>query len=169
MSVESIIMPMLSAPLFADLDPQRIKMLALSAERVAFAPGEFLVREDEPGMCAYLVCSGKVVCLEGPDPALVHVELGPGTLIGGLAMLVETTHLATVMARTAVSALSFPRATMYDLMRQDTGLAQYFADKLRSRLVAMDPELKADEPSPQRPHLPFQPSPAELNPARSGR
>lgn len=47
-------------PFFAGLKPEQIKTIAKNSISVTFNPGEFLMREDEPGNCFYLINQGRV-------------------------------------------------------------------------------------------------------------
>jgi CRP/FNR family cyclic AMP-dependent transcriptional regulator len=47
-------------PFFNGIDQQTIKVIAENSRRLNFNPGEFLMREDEPGHCFFLILHGKV-------------------------------------------------------------------------------------------------------------
>jgi CRP-like cAMP-binding protein len=96
-----------------------------------------------------MVVNGSVACIEGPDPSLIGVDLGPGTLLGELAMLIETHYGSTVVARTPVTAMRFARSAMHDLMLKDRGLAEHFASKIRARLSDIAHRLRAVEEAMQ--------------------
>jgi CRP-like cAMP-binding protein len=68
--------------------------------------------------------------------------LGYGTLLGELAMLVETTFTFTVTARWRVRALVIDRAKLYAVMEQEPAIAFHFAEKLRHRLHGLARDLR---------------------------
>ena len=45
-------------PLFAKIEPAKLKLLAFTSEHLEFAPGEPLCRQGEPGDSAYIVLDG---------------------------------------------------------------------------------------------------------------
>ena len=47
-------------PFFAGLEPDHIKTIAEDATFITYNPGEFLMREDEPGNCFFLIVHGNV-------------------------------------------------------------------------------------------------------------
>ena len=47
-------------PFFKGLMPEHIKIIAENSRELNFAPGEFLMREDEPGHCFFLILYGQV-------------------------------------------------------------------------------------------------------------
>ena len=68
--------------------------------------------------------------------------LPAGTLVGELAMLIETEHGSTVKASGAVNALKFSRQMMHELMQRYPGMAEHFTAKIRSRLERMAEALR---------------------------
>ncbi|MGE0212842.1 MAG: cyclic nucleotide-binding domain-containing protein, partial [Parvibaculaceae bacterium] len=45
-------------PLFAQMDPAKLKLLAFTSERMAFQPGQVLFRQGDQGDAAYVIISG---------------------------------------------------------------------------------------------------------------
>ena len=125
---------MLGIPLFRELKPQQLKKLALSAERIVFQDGDELITQGQTGNAAYLIVHGEVEVIVGTAAGRQRQPLTGGTLIGEMAMLVETIHHSTVVARGRVRTLTFCRRTMLELMTTDSELAAHFAEHVRSRL-----------------------------------
>ena len=46
-------------PLFAEIEPSRLKLLAFMSERVGFDPGRVIVRQGDPADAAYLIIDGE--------------------------------------------------------------------------------------------------------------
>lgn len=72
---------------------------ALQVEKL-YRAGEVIMRQDEPGDCAYFVQSGRVeITLRRPDGSEMEVgRRGPGTLIGEMAIVDDGPRSATVRA-----------------------------------------------------------------------
>lgn len=140
--LDDIVMPLLSAQLFAGLGPQQVKALALEAEAVVFAPGERLISESETGDRAYLIGIGEVEESPGDADEEAPEFYGVGTLVGELAMLVETVHPVTVVARTPVKALCFKRSSIHDLMQRDPSVAEHFTSRMSARLMHVADRLR---------------------------
>ncbi|MEZ5926264.1 MAG: cyclic nucleotide-binding domain-containing protein [Hyphomicrobiaceae bacterium] len=142
MSPDLLMLSLLGAPLFNGLAPLQLKVLALTAERVRFADGEALISGGDAGDAAYLIVSGEVgVDLDGEE-AGERAMLPPGTLVGELAMLIETEHTSTVRAEGSVNALKFSRQMMHELMQRYPGMAEHFTQKIRARLERMAESLR---------------------------
>ena len=65
-----------------------------------YRAGEIIMRQGEPGECAYFMQSGRVeIVLERPDGSEIEVgRRGPGTLIGEMAIVDDGPRSATVRA-----------------------------------------------------------------------
>lgn len=142
MSPDLLMLSLLGAPLFNGLAPLQLKVLALTSERVNFRDGEALIRAGEGGDAAYLVVSGEVSVGMEEGEADERAVLPAGTLVGELAMLIETEHGSTVTAAGTVNALKFTRQMMHELMQRYPGMAEHFTAKLRSRLERMADQLR---------------------------
>jgi CRP-like cAMP-binding protein len=68
--------------------------------------------------------------------------LEPGSLIGELAMLVESTPTITVKAKVRVRAIAIGRAELYEVMEADPSIAHHFSQKLLERLTALANDLR---------------------------
>src|SRR5690606_25790 len=101
-----------------------------------------IIANGQTGDGAFLIVSGAAFRTAGPR---IHEEtepLGPGTLIGEMAMLVETEHTSTVTCTEPVRALKVARASLLDQMANDLDLANHFVEKLVSRLKELATDLK---------------------------
>jgi CRP-like cAMP-binding protein len=142
MPVNPIVAPLLRVPLFSGLKPLQITEIARQAERVRFRPGAIVVRDGDPGDAAYLIVSGEAERID--DPAAPQPVI-PGSLIGELAMLVEHTYRATVIARSVVHALRITRTALVAQMQDDPALAQHLARHIEARLQQLAQDLRRVE------------------------
>ena len=143
MAVEALVTPLLSVPLFQGLSPLQLARLARSAERIVFQAGEIVIANGESGDAAFLIVSGPAVRSEAPDGSGRGQILDSNSLVGEMAMLVDTEHTSTVITRGQVRALKFTRASLYELMQRDSTLADHFVDKIAARLSDLASQLKA--------------------------
>ncbi len=154
MALEDLLGPFFEVRLFRNLAPNELKLVALVAEPVSFAPGEAIISRGETGNAAYLIVEGTAKVLRhgartGQDaaaPEQASPELLPaGTFIGEMAMVIETRHLNDVVAHEGVNALAFRRPAMHDLMAREPAIAQKFMAQLRKDLLRMAEDLRAVE------------------------
>ena len=95
------------------------------------------------GEAAYVVLTGRVdVVVESEKRSTVLYSLGPGQMVGELAMLGESPRSATVKAKTDVSALRLNPEVFFETMRQDPAFSFEIARDLGQRLVKTTQELR---------------------------
>lgn len=153
MAVEGLVTPLLRAPIFQGLPPLILARIARIAERIVYKPGDIIIRDGEPGDAAILLVSGEAVRIEAPVPEGGGELVAAGSLVGEMAMLVETEHSSTVVARSQVRALRIPATALNVLMEQDLTLAEHFIDKLTGRLSLLAAELRTIDAGLARPQF----------------
>ena len=142
MAIDALIAPLLKIALFQGLRPLQISEIARRAERIMFQPGQTIIEADQSGDAAYVIVSGGTSRTKGPDVGAVPESIPVGSLVGEMAMLVETEYSSTIVAVTAVRALRITRSAMYEQMAEDAGLAEHLVDKIASRLKGLAAELR---------------------------
>lgn len=128
-------------PIFQGLDPARLETVAGLGRDVMFEHGKSVVTMGERGNAAFLILSGSVV-VQHADSSHPPELLGYGTLVGELAMLVETTFTVSVTTRWPVRAIALERAALFATMEADPTIAHHFAGKLLDRLCALASDLR---------------------------
>lgn len=135
--------PLRNIELFQGLSAMQISEIARMADRVVFKPGQVIVRRDEPADSAFVIVAGEAMRVEGPayrgDAAVVPA----GSLVGEMAMLVETEHSATIVAATAVRALKINRERLLAQMSEDPTLADHFVEHITGRLQRVADEMRS--------------------------
>jgi len=127
---------------FAALKPRQISRIARQAEQCWFRGGEFITRAGTAGDCAYLILMGEAQRWPRPGSRTELEPVAPGSLLGELAMLVEHTYGATVVAAGPVNCLKLPRAMLHEQMGADPDIAERLARVIRERLSLTASELR---------------------------
>ena len=143
MAIDSFVKPMLKLEIFQGLRPLQITEIARRAYRVVYKPGETIIREDEEGDAAVIIVSGEAVRIAGPALAEPAEAVPEGSLLGEMAMLIETRHSSTVIARTTVRALRIAREDLQAQMAEDATLADHFVQRITARLSSVLDSLRA--------------------------
>lgn len=107
-------------PLFAGLDPDDLQFVLRVARRLEFAKGAMLLRQGQIADSALVMESGSasvVSVLPGGGEA-VMAELGPGSVLGEMALLDSGVRSANVIAREPTACLSMERDAFRMLIRQ---------------------------------------------------
>ena len=138
---DSLLTPLVRVPLFNGLSKSQLQALADSAERMAIDGGTLIISDNEPGDAAYLLVKGRAARLDGVGRPMEALPLG--TMVGEMAMLIDTRHAATIVAIEPIKALKFTRSAMLAVMQSDPDIAAHFITKLTARLQTLADELKA--------------------------
>ncbi len=142
MAIDALVQPLRCVALFHGLRPLQITEIARRAERIVYRPGDTIIAEDEEGDAAVLIVSGDAVQISGPEHDGMPIAIEPGSLVGEMAMLVETQHSATVIARGQVRALRITREEMHEQMQNDPAVADHLMHKIAGRLSHLANELR---------------------------
>ncbi|HEY9213231.1 MAG TPA: cyclic nucleotide-binding domain-containing protein [Ancylobacter sp.] len=113
MPIEDDIALLDRVPLLQLLGREGLRVIAISAESHALGPGEVLFSEGQPADAAYVVMTGRLA-LSREDPAFAtrpghSAVVGPGALLGELALITETKRPCTATALEACVLLRVPR------------------------------------------------------------
>ncbi|MCU0955220.1 MAG: cyclic nucleotide-binding domain-containing protein [Hyphomicrobium sp.] len=143
MAIDAFVQAMLKLEIFQGLKPLQITEIARRAYRVVYKPGDFIIRQDEDGDAAVIVVSGDAVRISGPGLSEPAEPVPQGSLLGEMAMLIETQHTSTVIARNTVRALRISREELQAQMADDSSLADHFVQRITARLSTVLESLKA--------------------------
>ena len=134
---------LLRLEIFQGLKPLQITEIARHAERLLYKPGQLLIEDGKAGDAAIIVVAGEAVRIKAPLAPAEHEEaIEPGALLGEMAMLIETEHSSTVVARSPVRALRISRDAMLAMMLDDPTLAEHLVAKIARRLHGIAAELR---------------------------
>ncbi|MEQ1652951.1 MAG: cyclic nucleotide-binding domain-containing protein [Hyphomicrobium sp.] len=143
MAIDALVKPFLLLPLFQGLKPLQLTEIVRRADRIIYRPGDIIIEEDQPGEAAIIIISGEAVRVSSETSGDAAQPIMEGSMIGELAMLVETIHSATIVARGTVKALRLSRTEMHEAMADDPALADHLTQKITSRLHRLAQELRS--------------------------
>lgn len=143
MAIDALVKPFLSLPLFRGLKPLMVSEIARRADRVIYQPGDFLITEDEIADAAIIIVSGSCVQITADTVGQAGDAVPEGAMLAELAMLVETVHSSSVVARSVVKALRLTRDEIHGIMRDEPRLAEHFTNTIAARLRLIKEELQA--------------------------
>lgn len=120
--------------LFAATPGALLAAVAAEAEEVTLDTGDVLIEAGAVEDCLYGIVSGRVqVHLDGR----VLVELGPGSTVGELAVLVPEARSANVVTLAPSGFLRVRKATIDDLIADHPAFARSIIAALVTRVRAM--------------------------------
>jgi CRP-like cAMP-binding protein len=122
-------------PLFAKIDPSRLKLLAFTSDRLVFAKDDVLFRQGEAGDAAYLLLSGAAeVSIDTPNGPLVVATIDEHEIVGEIAILCDIPRTATVRAKDEVVALRIAKERFFTLIDEFPEMAVEMMRELARRL-----------------------------------
>lgn len=122
-------------PLFQELEPSRLKLLAFTSEMVNFQNSEILFKAGEPGDCAYVIMEGEVEILSSAEDSAVVGVLQTNQIFGELALLNDEPRSATLRARGSVKVMKISESLFLELIRESPGLALNVVRQLSQKLA----------------------------------
>ena len=97
-------------PWFAELDDRALESIANSAVEQRYQPGQVILRQGDTGAGAFIVKAGKVEIVQERDGKETSLGiLGPGQVIGEMALLDEFPRSATARAVEPTTLLGIQR------------------------------------------------------------
>lgn len=142
MSLEQDIGVLQRVPLFAGLPTEALRLIAFSGEGRDFADGSILFREGDSAESGFVVMSGTVELIrERIKAKTVLATLGPGDLIGELALIVPTNRPNKAQAAGPVRCHMIRRATFRRILEEFPDYAARLRAEMAARLTGLAPEI----------------------------
>jgi CRP/FNR family transcriptional regulator, cyclic AMP receptor protein len=100
-------------PLFAGIAEDELRRISLRLGRTSLPAGAVLMSADQPGETAYVILTGtlRVLLADAEGVEITLALLGPGEIVGEMALIDDDVRSATVMAIEPVALLAIDRAT----------------------------------------------------------
>jgi CRP-like cAMP-binding protein len=130
-------------PMFANIEPAKLKLLAFTSERLSYTDGEVLFRQGESGDAAFLIIAGEAdVTIETETGPLTVATLGDHDFVGEIAILCDVPRTATVTARSELEALRIEKDLFFRLIGEFPEIAKEVMRELANRLVHSNAQLR---------------------------
>src|SRR3546814_18079945 len=96
MSINQEVELLRNIPLFAKIEPSKLKLLAFTSERLTYQPEQVLCRQGDTGDAAYIIIEGQAaVQIATPTGNIEVARLGRGDVVGEIAILCDVPRTAT--------------------------------------------------------------------------
>ena len=130
-------------PTLAPLGRQALRVLAIGADTKHLASETVLHYAGEIADAAYIVQNGSLLLDPGTFSEGKQYTVGPGSLIGELALMTEWVASATAIAREPTVLIRIPRSLFRKMLEGYPNAADKLRDVLAARLNASAQELIA--------------------------
>lgn len=142
MSIDTYARAMREVPMFANVAPKRLKLLALASSCVLYKAGEQLCIQGEEGDAAYILLSGEAdVTIDSGKGSATVARLKANDFFGELSILRDMPRNATVTAVSDVTSLQIAKQDFLNLLHEFPDVSIEVARTLAERLARTTTEL----------------------------
>lgn len=142
MTLERDIELLRAVPFFEGIPAEPLKLLAFSAEARDLADKTVLFSLGDDADGGMIVIDGRIDLVDDRTaPAVVKERLGPGALIGELALIVETRRPVTAIAVGRARVLVVRRSLFRRMLSEYPEITQRLRDHIAERLATLSPEI----------------------------
>lgn len=130
-------------PMFAKIEPAKLKLLAFTSERLSYSGGDVLFHQGDAGDAAFVIISGKAeVSIGTEEGPLVVARLSDHDFVGEIAILCDVPRTATVTAVTNLEALRITKDLFFRLVKEFPEIAIEVMRELAHRLENTNSRLR---------------------------
>ena len=130
-------------PLFAKLEPSKLKLLAFTSERITYEADQVLFRQGDVGDAAYIIIEGAARVLVDTDQGEIEVAaLGRNDFVGEIAILCDVPRTATVKASAKTVTLRITKDLFFRLVAEFPEMSVEIMRELASRLEHTTQQLR---------------------------
>ncbi len=135
MSLQEDVERLRSIPLFAKIEPSKLKLLAFTAQRLTFNPGESLFQQGDVGDAAHIITDGSAdVVVATPTGPLTVAQVGTNDFVGEIAILCDVPRTATITATNTLSTMRISKELFFELVSQFPQISVEIMRELAHRL-----------------------------------
>ena len=143
MSLQQDVDLLRNIPLFAKIEPSKLKLLAFTAQRLSFAEGDVICEQGDEGDSAYIIIQGEadVIVATAAGPVTV-ATLKKNDFLGETAILCDVPRTATVTARSDVETLMISKDLFFQLVSQFPSMSIEIMRELARRVERTTAQLR---------------------------
>lgn len=132
-------------PYFSDLPEELLQSVCSQSEQIALQPGDVIIEEGQGSEEMYVVAEGElIVTKQSGDKAVDLARLGPGHVVGEIALLDKAPRTATVTAELESLVVRVPEAAFEQLLGDPRVVRRMFRT-VTSRLRENEDTLRHEE------------------------
>lgn len=134
MALDNDIALLAQQPLLSLMERDALRLVAFAADNRTLRAGDVLFRVGETSDGAVLIVSGAIALMSGDDGQPADEIVGPGALLGELALFSSTKRSVTAVARQPTQVMRLSRSVMRRVLTEFPDSAQALADAVSDRL-----------------------------------
>ena len=135
MSLEEDVELLRKIPLFAKIEPSKLKLLAFTSERLTFNSGDSLFKQGDDGDALYVIMEGEAdILVDTPSGQITVATMGKNDFVGDSAVLCDVPRTATVTATSKLTTMRITKDLFFQLVSQFPQIAIEIMRELAHRL-----------------------------------
>ena len=143
MSLQQEVGLLRNIPLFAKIDPSKLKLIAFTADKLKYQAGDVLFNQGEIGDSAYIIMEGEAdVLVNRPDGPLNVATLKTNDIVGEIAILCDVPRTATVKAKSELTTLCISKDYFFQLLCEFPDVAVALMRELAHRVEETTAKLR---------------------------
>ncbi len=144
MSIQTDVEALRRIPLFAKVEPAKLKLMAFASERAAYRPGDILFHQGDLADSAYIILEGEAeVLVTTPSGPVKVATLGKGAFLGEIGILCDVPRTATIRATVALSTLKITKDLFFRMVTDFPAIGIEVMRELATRIERMNAQLSA--------------------------
>ncbi len=130
-------------PMFSNIEPSKLKLLAFTSERLTFQKGQLVCEQGDVGESMYVIVGGDVdVIINLPTGPLTVASMRKNDFFGELALLCDVPRTATIQATSELTTLRVSKDLFYRLATEFPQMAIEVMRVIAQRLVNTTSDLQ---------------------------
>lgn len=135
MTLEEDVELLSKIPLFAKIEPSKLKLLAFTSQRLTFNAGDSLFKQGDDGDALYVIIEGEAdVLVDTPGGQITVATMGKHDFVGDIAVLCDVPRTATVTATSKLTTMRITKDLFFQLVCQFPQIAVEIMRELAHRL-----------------------------------
>ncbi len=119
MSLQEDVERLRKIPLFAKIEPSKLKLLAFTSQRLTFNAGESLFHQGDVGDSAYIIIEGTAdVLVDSPAGPITVATVRDNDFVGEIAILCDVPRTATITATSKLITMRIEKELFFQLVCQ---------------------------------------------------
>jgi CRP-like cAMP-binding protein len=128
-------------PLFANIDPAKLKLICFASERITFKEGQSLCEQGDIADAAFIVVDGTADVIVNNEAPLVVAQVGKNDIVGEIAILIDVPRTATVTATSELTTLKVTKDLFFrmvtDFPEMGVEIMRVLAQRLEQTTAAL--------------------------------
>jgi CRP/FNR family transcriptional regulator, cyclic AMP receptor protein len=143
MSITDEVESLRRVPLFAKIDPSKLKLLAFASERLTYEAKQELFHQGDAADAAYILLDGAAqVTVDTPQGPLTVATMGKNDFVGEIGVLCDVPRTATVVATSRLVALKISKDLFLRMIADFPALGLEVIRELAHRLELTTTQLR---------------------------